>query len=50
MSDLQKFAWTELIISVFAFASVLILYPWIGDRATAAIELLPLVSTRSPER
>ena len=43
MNALQKVAWTELIVSILALTSVLILYPWFGDRATAGFGLLGLL-------
>jgi len=47
MNALQKVAWTELIVSVLALVSVLILYPWLGDRATGAFGLLGLLGVGS---
>ncbi len=40
MNALQKVAWTELIVSGVAFAVVLALYPWLGERAISAFALL----------
>ena len=40
MNALQKVAWTELIVAVMAFAIVLALYPWLGERAIGAFGLL----------
>ena len=40
MNALEKVAWTELIVSVFAAGVVLSLYPWIGSAALGGFGLL----------
>ena len=43
MTAMEKAAWTELLVSVFTVAIVTSLYPWLGNRATAAFGLLGLI-------
>lgn len=40
MNAVEKVAWTELIVSVFATIVVLSLYPWLGQAATGGFGLL----------
>jgi len=43
MNAMEKVAWTELVVCVTAVASVTLLLPWLGDRATTGFALLGLM-------
>lgn len=43
MNAMEKAAWTELLVSVTAVATVTVLYPWLGDGAAGAFGLLGFV-------
>lgn len=40
MNAMQKVAWTNLLISVAAVVTAILLYPWLGNGATGAFGLL----------
>jgi hypothetical protein len=44
MNAMQKIAWTELAVSVIAIATVSVLFPWLGARASGAFGLLGLIA------
>jgi len=43
MSAMEKVAWTELLVSVLAIVVVTLLYPWLGNKASAGFGLLGLL-------
>jgi hypothetical protein len=44
MNAMEKIAWTELVVAVFAVAVVSALVPWLGSAATSGFALMALIA------